>query len=115
LEYPPFAEQVAEGTFSGLRTPVPHRQEQKKPTWQNTRRYSTTSAYSSTSPPAGPGCYSPSHPTTSATKPRPTAPRPSHRYHCTPPIREHNSTFPFLPNLVSLSPASLEDLMAYVP
>jgi len=29
------------------------RQEQKKPTWRNTRRRSTTSAYSPTSPPAG--------------------------------------------------------------
>src|SRR5271157_2538678 len=37
----------------------------KKPTWRNTQRYSTTSAYSSTSPPAWPGCPLPSHPTTS--------------------------------------------------
>ena len=36
---------------------------QKKPTWQNTRRYSTTSAYSLTSPSALPGCSSSSHPT----------------------------------------------------
>jgi hypothetical protein len=40
-------------------------QEQKKPTWQNTRRHSTTSAYSSTRPPAGPGCSLSSHPTIS--------------------------------------------------
>ena len=39
------------------------RHEQKKPTWRNTRRYSTTSAYSSTSPPARPGCSLSSHPT----------------------------------------------------
>ena len=39
------------------------RQERKKPTRSNTRRYSTTSAYSSTSPPAPPGCPSSSHPT----------------------------------------------------
>ena len=37
----------------------------KKPTWRNTRRCSTTSAYSSTSPPAEPGCSLSSHPTTS--------------------------------------------------
>ncbi|MGZ5247663.1 MAG: hypothetical protein ACXWV5_11510, partial [Flavitalea sp.] len=43
---------------------VLHSQEQKKPTWRNTRRYSTTSAYSSTNPPAQPGCFSASHPTT---------------------------------------------------
>ncbi len=36
---------------------------QKKPTWPNTRRHSTTSAYSSTGLPARPGCPSPSHPT----------------------------------------------------
>lgn len=37
--------------------------QQKKPTWQNTLRCSTTSAYSLTSHPAQPGCPSPSHPT----------------------------------------------------
>src|SRR5271157_5017724 len=37
----------------------------KKPAWRNTQRYSTTSAYSSTSPPAKPGCPLPGHPTTS--------------------------------------------------
>jgi hypothetical protein len=37
----------------------------KKPTWWNTRRHSTTSAYSSTGPPARPGCPSSSFPTTS--------------------------------------------------
>ena len=31
---------------------VPYPLGQKKPTWRNTRRYSATSAYSSTSPPA---------------------------------------------------------------
>ena len=36
---------------------------QKKPTWQNTRRHSTTSAYSSTNPSAKPSCSSFSHPT----------------------------------------------------
>ncbi len=41
------------------------RQVQKKPTWQNTRRRSTTSAYSSTGRPAGPGYPLSSHPTTS--------------------------------------------------
>src|SRR5207237_3555619 len=40
-------------------------QSKKKPTWWNTLRYSTTSAYSLTSPPARPGCSSSSHPTTS--------------------------------------------------
>ena len=39
--------------------------QEKKPTWWNTRRYSTTSAYSSTSPPTQPGCPSSSRPTTS--------------------------------------------------
>jgi hypothetical protein len=34
----------------------------KKPTWRNTRRYSTTSAYSLTSPPKPPGCSLSSHP-----------------------------------------------------
>ncbi len=42
-----------------------HDQEQKKPTWWNTQGYSTTSAYSSTSLPAQPGCSLSSHPTTS--------------------------------------------------
>ena len=42
-----------------------HHQEQKKPTWWNTQGYSTTSAYSSTSLPAQPGCSLSSHPTTS--------------------------------------------------
>ena len=37
----------------------------KKPTWRKTRRYSTTSAYSSTNPPARPGCPLSSHPTIS--------------------------------------------------
>ena len=37
----------------------------KKPTWRNTRRYSTTSAYSLTSPSAGPGRSLSSHPTNS--------------------------------------------------
>ena len=36
----------------------------KKPTWWNTQRYSATPAYSSTSPPAKPGCPLSSHPTT---------------------------------------------------
>ena len=40
-------------------------EKQKKPTWRNTRRYSTTSAYSSTSRPARPGCSLYSHPKTS--------------------------------------------------
>ena len=38
-------------------------QKTKKPTWRNTSRYSATSAYSSTNPPAMPGCISASHPT----------------------------------------------------
>ena len=49
---------------------IPRRQEQKKPTWRNTLRYSTTSAYSLTNPPEVPGCPSPSHPTTALEKPR---------------------------------------------
>jgi len=36
---------------------------EKKPTWLNTQRYSTTSAYSSTSPSDHPGCSSSSLPT----------------------------------------------------
>jgi hypothetical protein len=44
---------------------VPQHRKQKKPTWQNTLRYSPTSAYSLTSPPARPGCPLSSHPTTS--------------------------------------------------
>ncbi len=35
---------------------VLHGQKRKKPTWRNTRRYSTTSAYSLTSPSAPPSC-----------------------------------------------------------
>ena len=42
-----------------------YRRKRKKPTWRNTLRYSTTSAYSLTSPPARPGCSLSSHPTTS--------------------------------------------------
>ena len=38
----------------------------KKPTWRNTRRHSTTSAHSSTSPPALPSCPLSSRPTTLA-------------------------------------------------
>src|SRR5258708_5916995 len=38
---------------------------EKKPTWWNTLRYSTTSAYSLTDPPVRPGYPSSSHPTTS--------------------------------------------------
>src|SRR5260370_40482799 len=35
----------------------------KKPAWSNTTGYSTTPVYSSTGPPAWPGCPSSSHPT----------------------------------------------------
>ena len=59
------------GCFGTLGSPILRRkpgfagnQEQKKPTWRDTRRYSTTSAYSSTSPPVGLGCSLSSHPTT---------------------------------------------------
>jgi hypothetical protein len=38
---------------------------QKKPTWRNTLKYSSTSAYSLTSPLAQPACSLPSHPATS--------------------------------------------------
>ena len=41
-----------------------HRKRKKKPTWQNTQRHSTTSAYLLTSPPDQPGCPLPSRPTT---------------------------------------------------
>src|SRR5688500_2942135 len=41
-------------------------EKQKKPTWRNTRRYSATSAYSSTSRPARPGCSLYSQPKTSS-------------------------------------------------
>ena len=41
----------------------PATQKTKKPTWRNTRRYSTTSAYSSTNLSARPSCSSSSHPT----------------------------------------------------
>ena len=44
---------------------VVHDQERKKPTWGNTRRCFTTSAYSSTSPPAWPSCSLSSLPTVS--------------------------------------------------
>ena len=44
---------------------VESKTQRKKPTWWNTHRYSTTSAYSLTSPPVGPGCSSSSLPTTS--------------------------------------------------
>jgi hypothetical protein len=53
------------GTTRGVLANVAHRQEQKRPTWRNTRRYSATSAYSLTSPPARPGCSLSSHPTIS--------------------------------------------------
>src|SRR5271157_535289 len=39
-------------------------QAKKKPTWPNTQRHSTTSAYLLTSPPDQPGCPLPSRPTT---------------------------------------------------
>jgi hypothetical protein len=44
---------------------VSRRRRRKKPTWGITLRCSATSAYSSTGPPAQPGCPSSSHPTTS--------------------------------------------------
>ena len=43
---------------------VPSDKKTKKPAWWNTRRYSTTPAYSSTNLPAQPGCSSSSCPTT---------------------------------------------------
>ena len=52
-------------SFPGLGSEHYAPQKTKKPTWRNTRRYSATSAYSSTSPPAQPGCSPYSHPTTS--------------------------------------------------
>jgi hypothetical protein len=45
-------------------TAVPQHRKQKKPTWRNTQRYSTTSAYSSTSLPLQADCSLSSHPTT---------------------------------------------------
>ena len=57
---------------------IPQHRKQKKPTWQNTLRYSTTSAYSSTSPPAPPSCSLASHPTTAnqlLAKPHSSSPR----------------------------------------
>jgi hypothetical protein len=39
--------------FAHLSRYVPRHDKRKKPTWWNTPRYSTTSAYSSTSPPQG--------------------------------------------------------------
>ena len=50
----------------------------KKPTWRNTLRYSTTSAYSPTSLSAQPSCSSSSHPTTAnqlVTEPCSNSPR----------------------------------------
>src|SRR5207247_10663527 len=46
-----------------LRPSGTNESKKKKPTWSNTLRYSTTSAYSSTGPPARPSCPSPRHPT----------------------------------------------------
>ena len=73
LEYPAIAKlgqfQCSLGRHeapSRLILNVSCRQEQKKPTWLNTRRRSATSAYSSTNPPAKPSCSSSSHPTTTA-------------------------------------------------
>src|SRR5438067_10019938 len=57
-----------EGVFSDevdARLPG-HRKQKKSRRGGTPRRYSTTSAYSSTSPPARPGCHSPSHPTVTA-------------------------------------------------
>jgi hypothetical protein len=56
------SELIGELPHAGLR---PRRPAQKKTTWPNTRRCSTTSAYSPTNPPAQPGCPLSSHPTTS--------------------------------------------------
>ena len=64
--------------------------QRKKPTWENTLRYSTMSAYSSTNPPARPGCSSSSHPTTSLAKPRSIAPRLFHRHNPKPLSRKGN-------------------------
>src|SRR4051812_5720233 len=51
--------------FGGLVVPNARATERKKPTWWNTRRYSTTSAYSSTGPPPMAECLLNRHPTSS--------------------------------------------------
>lgn len=48
-----------------LRDVVENTERKKKPTCSKTLRHSNTSVYSSTGPPAGPGCPLSSHPTTS--------------------------------------------------
>src|SRR5579862_1704045 len=55
----------AESVHGQLLTDLARSRTKKKPTWRNTRRYSTTSAYSLTSLPARPGCPQSSHPTIS--------------------------------------------------
>jgi hypothetical protein len=71
-------------------------QEQKKPTWRNTPRRSTTSAYSSTSPPVQPGCSPSSHPTTIFAEPQSIATRFWHCYNGRPPSEKRNREL-FLP------------------
>jgi len=61
----------------------PRQNKTKKPTWSNTRRCSTTSAYSSTSPPAQPGCSLSSHPTNFVRESLSSTPRLFHCRYCT--------------------------------
>ena len=72
--------------------------ETKKPTWRNTRRYSTTSAYSTTSPPARPGCSPSSHPTTSLESREQVRCDPPNALNCTPLMGECNRTASFRRN-----------------
>jgi hypothetical protein len=90
-------------------------QKQKKPTWWNTLRYSTTPAYSLTSPPAVPGCSSPSCPTTSLVKPRACAMQLFRSHHNTPLSGEYNRAFTYIPPIWFFSWVTLENLMVHVP
>src|ERR1700731_3232390 len=55
---------VFPGQYQHVKTSMLAERHKKKPTWSNTFRHSTTSAYSATSRPARPGCSSSSLPTT---------------------------------------------------
>ena len=60
---PRFRRCHSEPSSSGFLVCTSKTASKKKPTWWNTLRHSTTSAYSSTSPPVRPGCPLSRHPT----------------------------------------------------
>ena len=91
-------------TASGMTLRVMPDAQTKRPTWRNTHRYSTTSAYSLTSPPEWSGCSPSSHPTTSLAKPHSLTLRLSHRSNHTRPGGKGNRIPCFFSEVAILLP-----------